>query len=106
MADEVFGRRCATHDVGSGDRARLADLEGDFLTATRIDEADVTVAIAVHFIHVVDGAQGAITAAQRQKQIAALNTAYSGLGITFNEASAKQVDNAAFFRLGHASKRE
>jgi hypothetical protein len=106
MADEIRGRRCATHDVGSGDRARLAELETDYLAATRIDEADITLAIAVSFIHVVDGSQGKITAAQRAKQIEVLNKAYQGLGITFHEANAKEVPDPAFFRLGHESRRE
>jgi hypothetical protein len=106
MADEILGRRCATHDVGSGDRTRLAELETDFLATTRIDEADLTLAIAVSFIHVADGDRGKISAAQRAKQIDVLNAAYQRLGITFHEANAKEVKDPAFFRLGHESKRE
>jgi hypothetical protein len=106
MADEILGRRCATHDLGSGDRARLAELQADFVAATRITEADLAFDIPVSFIHVVDGNTGKITATQRAKQIKVLNDAYKDLGITFHEANNKEVNDAALFRVGHESKRE
>src|SRR5262249_54016175 len=85
---------------------RLAELEANFIAATRITEASITFTIPVSFIHVVDGTKGKITAAQRAKQIQVLNDTYRDLGITFAEANNKEVNDAALFRLGHESKRE
>jgi hypothetical protein len=108
MAEEIQGRRCATIDVSTGDRARMAGMERDYLAATRIAEADLTVVVPVHFIHITDGAQGVISAAQRRDQIAALNDAYKSVGVafTYKEDDVKAVDNADFFRMGHLSSRE
>lgn len=108
MVDQVLGRRCATVDVGSGDRARMAVLESRFLQESRIMEAELSVIIPVHFIHVVDGAQGSVTREQRAKQVEVLNEAYSKIGVTFtaSEANVSVVDNGSFFRMGHLSARE
>src|SRR5262245_41077191 len=108
MAGEIQGRRCATIDVSTGDRARMMAMERDYLAQTRIAEADLTVVIPVHFIHITDGADGAITAAQRRDQIAALNKAYEKIGVVFThtEDHVTSVDNASFFRMGHLSARE
>jgi hypothetical protein len=108
MADQIQGRRCATIDVSTGDRARMAALERQYVQATRITEADVTVVIPVHFIHIVDGARGAITASQRRKQIEVLNEAFEPIGVAFthDESNVDVVDNASFFRMGHLSLRE
>lgn len=104
----VQRRRCATIDIGSGDRARMAELEAQFIQDTRITEADLSLVIPVNFIHVVDGAQGAISAEQRKRQVTALNGAYAAMGIVFTaeEGNVSVVDNPEFFRMGHMSARE
>ncbi len=108
MADEPIQRRCATHDPGTGDRARMAVVERNFLAQTGISEAALAVNIEVAFIHVINGAAGKITKTQREKQIAVLNTAYTGSGISFHydEAKVVEVNNADFFKMGHKSLRE
>jgi hypothetical protein len=86
----------------------MAELEANYLATTRIAEADLTAAIPIRFIHVVDGANGRITADQRRDQVKILNDAYRSIGITFTykEAEVVEVDNADFFRMGHQSRRE
>ena len=108
MADNIQGRRCATASISSGDRMRMAELERDFVELTRITEADIELAITVHFIHIVDGSDGHITAQMRADQIDVLNRAYDMMGISFvyNEDDVKIVDNADYFRMGHGSLRE
>lgn len=105
---EILGRRCATHEVSTGDRLRMSELERQFRARTRIVEADLHATIHVVFIHIVDGGQGAITPEQRKKQIDVLNDAYQSAGVDFRYAEDEVVvvDDASFFRMGHLSARE
>ncbi|WP_167481052.1 zinc metalloprotease [Mesorhizobium waimense] len=86
----------------------MAELEAQFIQDTRITEADLSLIIPVHFIHVVDGEQGAISAVQRKQQVKVLNDAYAPMGIVFTaeEGNVSVVDNPEFFRMGHMSARE
>ncbi len=104
----ILGRRCGTHDLSSGDRLRMADMESRFREQTRISEADLSVIIPVKFIHVVDGQDGAITTGQRTDQIEVMNSAFATQGISFvyDEDEVVIVDDAQFFRMGHRSLRE
>lgn len=108
MADEPIQRRCATHDPGTGDRARMAAIERNFLTQTGIAEAALSATIEIAFIHVINGSAGKVTAVQRQKQVQLLNKAYASSNISFkyDEAAVVEVDNADFFKMGHKSLRE
>lgn len=108
MADEPIQRRCATHDPGTGDRARMAVVERNFMARTGITEAAMSVDIEIAFIHVVNGSAGKVTQAQREKQITVLNNAYLSSGISFHysEDKVKEVDSADFFKMGHKSLRE
>ena len=110
MADDnvIQGRRCATHPISTGDQLRMAELERGFMERTRIVEADLRVVIPVAFIHVVDGDQGKITADQREQQIEVMNKAFKDMGISFcyKEEEVVEVDDPAFFRMGHGSLRE
>ncbi len=110
MADDnvIQGRRCATHPISTGDQLRMAELERGFMERTRIAEADLRVVIPVAFIHVVDGDQGKITADQREQQIEVMNKAFKDMGISFcyKEEEVVEVDDPAFFRMGHGSLRE
>jgi len=86
----------------------MSSMEREFRERTRIAEADLSVTIPVHFIHVVDGQDGAISNGQRADQIEVMNKAYSRTGITFKyrEEDVVVVDDAQFFRMGHGSLRE
>ena len=110
MADDnvIQGRRCATHPISTGDQLRMAELERGFMERTRIAEADLRVVIPVAFIHVVDGDQGKVTADQREQQIEVMNKAFKDMGISFcyKEEEVVEVDDPAFFRMGHGSLRE
>lgn len=108
MADGTLRRRCATIEMGSGDRARMAELEADFLGAVRLHESGVTLRIPVHFIHITDGAEGHVTAEQRAEQIEVMNTAFGGMNIQFTHDTAHvtTVDNPDWFRMGHLSRAE
>jgi len=109
MADRTYEpRRCATHDMSVADRMRMADLEADFRTASRISEADLRLTIPVAFIHIVDGDEGRTTPEQRRQQIDVMNQAFSFVGIdfTYDENQVVVVDNPAWFRMGHRSLRE
>ncbi len=109
MADnEIQGRRCATHPISTGDQLRMAALEQNFKERTRIAEADLRVVIPVAFIHVVDGDRGKVNANQRQEQIDVMNKAFKDMGIsfTYDENEVVEVDDPAFFRMGHGSLRE
>jgi Pregnancy-associated plasma protein-A len=108
MPDEIAGRRCATHDISTGDRLRMAEIERRFLAETRIAEADLSATVKAAFIHIVDGVSGKITRQQREEQILVLNRTYNKIGLTFSydETQVVEVDNAAFFRMGHESARE
>lgn len=106
--EQVNGGRCATHDVSSGDRMRMAAMERDFRERTRIAEATLSVVINVRFVHIVDGQNGAISNGQRADQIEVMNDAFSGMGISFvySEDDVVVVDDAQFFHMGHGSLRE
>lgn len=108
MATKEFTRRCGTHHLSSGDRARMADMEGDFRQRTRIAEADLAAVINVRFIHVVDGQTGMVSSGQRADQIEVMNNSFSGMAISFQyrEDEVAVVDDAQFFRMGHGSLRE
>ena len=108
MATEEFTRRCGTHDLSSGDRARMAQLEGEFRESTRIAVADLSATINVHFIHIVNGQAGMISNGQRADQIEIMNAAFAMMDIRFqySEDDVRVVDNAAFFAMGHGSARE
>ncbi|MDP5306662.1 zinc metalloprotease [Paracoccus spongiarum] len=108
MAEDILGRRCATHDLGSGDVARMVELERDFRARSRIAESTLQVTIPVRFIHIVSGAQGVVTRQQREDQIAVMNAAFAPAGVSFShdEAQVSEIDNAAFFAMGHGSAAE
>ena len=109
MADtEIYSRRCATHDVSTGDRARMADLENEFRSRSRIVEADLSLTIPVAFIHIVDGGLGKISASQREKQIEVMNQAFLPMNIDFsyNEEEVIEVNNSRFYTMGHGSASE
>lgn len=109
MPDDTFyPRRCATHDMSMADRMRMAGMERAYLESSRIAEADLQVVVPVAFIHVVDGEQGRISADQRAQQIEVMNDAFAFMGIHFShhENDVSEVDNEAFFRMGHGSLRE
>lgn len=103
---QVQMRRCATDQPSTGDRARLAAFEAQFLGA--VPETDLGITIPVTFVHIVDGQNGKISKQQRVDQIAVLNGAYSSLGINFShdEAEVREIDNAQFFTMGHKSAAE
>ena len=106
--EENFTRRCATHDVSTGDRARMAELETNFRSNTRIAEANLSVTIPVAFVHIVDGDMGKITAAQRAEQMEVMNKAFEPMRISFrhNESEVLEVNNPDFFTMGHGSLNE
>ena len=101
-------RRCATIDIGSGDRARMAAFENDFLSAVRLHESGLSVTVPVHFIHVVDGSEGRISETQRTAQIAVLNNAFAPMNLRFSHdpADVHEIDNAEWFAMGHMSAAE
>lgn len=105
---ELFARRCATHDLSTGDLARMVELERAFRAASRIAGSTLSVTIQVRFIHIVSGSQGAIEKPQREEQIAVMNTAYAGTGVsfTYDEDKVAEIDNPAFFTMGHRSAAE
>lgn len=108
MANEVLGRRCATHDLSSGDLARMADMERAFRASSRITESTLSVTIPVRFIHIVSGNEGVISRAQREEQINVMNTVFAPTGVSFSysENEVAEVDNHAFFTMGHGSLAE
>jgi hypothetical protein len=108
MVDRALARRCGTDEVSSGDRARMAELEANYLARTRVAEANLVAAIPINFIHVVDGANGGVTEEQRREQVKVLTNAYRSVGLvfTYNEAEVAEVNSADFFHMGHQSRRE
>lgn len=108
VLEAIPTRRCATHDMSAADRTRMAAMETEFLATSRIAEAGLQLAINVAFIHVQDGNDGAIRPEQRADQIAIMNDAFAPMGISFthDEGDVAVVQNSAFFRMGHGSKRE
>lgn len=108
MSSPILERRCATHDVSTGDRSRLRELENGFIAESNITEADLSTTIKVRFIHIVDGANGRISATQRAAQIAVLNAAYEFVGLAFeyDENEVTEVSNTSYFTMGHRSLRE
>jgi len=108
MTEQVNGRRCATQDMSTGDLARMAEIERSFRAESRFESSMMELTIRVYFIHITDGAAGQISQAQREDQIAALNAAYQGAGITFeyDENEVAVVDNPDWYRMGHGSIRE
>lgn len=108
MADEILGRRCATHEMSTGDLARMVELERAFREASRITESTMAVTIPVRFIHIVSGSEGVISQGQREDQIDVMNTAYADTGVSFTyaEDEVAEVNNATFFTMGHRSAAE
>ena len=108
MAEGIQGRRCATHDLSTGDLARMIELERSFRAASRIRESTMTVTIPVRFVHIVSGNEGVISRAQREDQIAVMNSAFDNAGVsfTYNEDEVVEVDDATFFAMGHGSRAE
>ncbi|WP_146588831.1 zinc metalloprotease [Puniceibacterium confluentis] len=108
MTEALYGRRCATHELSTGDLARMSALEDSFRAASRMESSLRALCIKTHFIHVTDGAQGRISQTQREDQIAVLNAAYAPTGISFayDEDMVVEVDNPDFYRMGHGSLRE
>jgi len=108
MAESVYGRRCATQEMSTGDLGRMAEMERSFRVASRFESGMRELTIRVYFIHITDGAAGKISQAQREDQIKALNDAYRGGGITFTygENEVAEVNDADWYRMGHGSIRE
>lgn len=108
MSDEVLGRRCATHDLSTGDMARMAELEDSYRAASRIAESTLSVTIPVHFIHIVSGSEGRITEDQRVEQIQVMNDAFEPARVSFSydPSDVTEVDNPGFFNMGHGSAAE
>ncbi|MEB2776779.1 zinc metalloprotease [Algoriphagus sp. D3-2-R+10] len=64
--------------------------------------------IEIRFHHVTYGARGMITKEQREKQVALLNDAFNGAGLTFNydESNVQFQDNYSWYLMGHGSAAE
>lgn len=109
MSNEgTYTRRCATHDVSTGDRARMAELESSFTSRSRIAEAELSATIPVVFVHIVDNDQGRVTADQRAEQIDVMNKAFEPMRLSFNysESDVVEVNDADFYTMGHGSLNE
>ena len=108
MTEHTQGRRCATHDMSTGDMARMVDLESGFRAASRFTSDLRKLTIRTWFIHIVDGANGKITQTQREEQISVMNDCFepAGISFTYDESEVSEVDNADWYRMGHQSSRE
>ena len=100
------GRRCGTAIPNDLQLDRVAAELSEFRRAGVREVEQAT--INVQFIHITDGDDGVITEQQRADQIDVLNAAYNAEGITFayDPATVVEVDNAAWFNMGHRSQAE
>ncbi len=108
MGDEILGRRCVTHDISTGDLARMVELEERFMAENRIAESTQSVTIPVRFIHILYGNEGVVSQAQRVEQMRVMNDAFLAATVrfTYDEDNVTEVDNATFFAMGHMSAAE
>jgi Pregnancy-associated plasma protein-A len=99
------GGRCATIPPSDLQLNRVErEISAVRRAVARIDK----VLINVQFTHINRGNEGKVTERQRQKQIKALNNAYSKYGIEFeyDPQSVVTVNKPAWFYMGHRSAAE
>ena len=100
------GRRCGTAIPNDLQLDRVAAELSEFRrdAAREVESATIN----VQFIHITDGDDGKITEQQRIDQISVLNSAYNGESISFvyTPSTIVEVDNAAWFTMGHRSQAE
>ncbi|MHC4955548.1 MAG: pre-peptidase C-terminal domain-containing protein [Planctomycetota bacterium] len=100
------GRRCGTAVPTDDQMDRVATALRAFraTAAARVEAATIN----VQYIHIRDGANGAITEDQRVQQIDVLNNAFNPHGVKFvyNPTTVMEVDNPEWFSMGHKSAEE
>ena len=106
------GARCGTphagyYQVRRNDEAVRA-FRGASRRNSRFRRASGTITINVQFIHICDGDEGKITAAQRTNQIKVLNDDFRDhqIQFTYDEQATKEVNNQQWFRMDHRSAAE
>ncbi len=106
------GARCGTPHAGYYQIRRNDEAIRAFRGASRRNaryrRASGTITINVQFIHIHDGNEGKVTAAQRADQIKVLNDDYRPhqIQFTYDELATKEVDNPIWFRMDHRSEAE
>ena len=106
---ESFGRSCGCPRPSYVRRQQIDAKMREFRSANAAFRSTKgTINIPLQFIHITEGAVGAVNAQQRRDQVEVLNNAYGQHGITFTyeENDVKVVDNADWFRMGHLSAAE
>lgn len=106
---ESFGRRCGCTRPSYVKRKQIDAKLREFSDANAAFRAESGIMhIPIQFIHLTNGALGAINAQQRQDQVDVLNAAYNPHAFNFvhDEADVKSVDNAEWFGMGHQSAAE
>ncbi|MBK7977697.1 MAG: zinc metalloprotease [Deltaproteobacteria bacterium] len=107
VSQEAFGRlrRCATPEVDPDTAAGIDAFVRDELARHPAPEVfSRVVNVYVHVIH--DGTRGKLTDAQVSSQLAVLNTAYAGAGLTFKLAATDRTKNATWFTMAPGTTAE
>lgn len=100
-----YSRGCATPKPTNYQITR----NDERLSASRARvRADQKIVINIQFIHITNGTDGRMTAAQRRAQVEVLNKAYKPHGISFghDEAQVKVHDSASWYHVDHESTEE
>lgn len=100
-------RRCATPSLAPETRGRNLELVRRFRALNaNYSLKDGVIEIPVNFYVIHDGAEGRITRAAIDSQIATLNQVFNPIGFTFTLNLIDGRDNSAWFRMGLGSAEE
>ena len=103
------GRRCGTPDPTTVILERVNRNRSAFRpNSESLRDPSQQIDIAVRFVHILDGDTGRVSDAQRNEQIAVLNSAYELAGVSFKniENDVTEIDNAAWFNAGPQTAEE
>lgn len=100
------GRRCGTPQLNDFQKERIRAHVRTARASGMDAEPDIVVEVPVH-VHVIhDGDSGKLTAAEVDKQLEVMNTAYSPHQVTFKRKSLDYKDDAVWFRMTMGSPAE
>jgi len=107
IAQEHLSLRCATREPNAEERGKIDQViarNREIRQAAGLFFSLATVSVHVHVI--TDGANGNVTDAEINDQIAVLDAAHAGSGFSFTRGSVDRTNNATWFTMSPGSAEE
>jgi len=104
------GLRCGVPQLNEEEKAAIQGQMDEYIRSTgwtpSNNRGSVTFDVIINCIRNNSGTQGNVTTTQMSNQIAVLNAAYAGTGVSFNWVYYRYVNRTAWYNMGYGSSAE